>query len=158
MMRQANPQISSFGAYTLAHYEQTHCEREDLTPASVRYYLSDLRHFIEWYAACEAEHAVDTQIGHGFDLQYIATPTLTRYQTSLQTDEQPKLASVNRALMSLKRSFGWASGHQLITYTPSTTIKLVGQEESPPRHLDDQEEQTLVATVTKAGILRDRVF
>jgi len=60
--------------------------------------------------------------------------------------------------MSLKRSFGWASGHQLITYTPSTTIKLVGQEESPPRHLDDQEEQTLVATVTRAGILRDRVF
>ena len=38
------------------------------------------------------------------------------------------------------------------------TVKLVGQEESAPRHLDDQEEQALVAAVTKAGSLRNRVL
>ena len=32
MMRQANPQISSSGAYALAHSEQTFREREDLPP------------------------------------------------------------------------------------------------------------------------------
>ena len=46
MKRQANPKISSSGAYALAHYEQTLREQEDLTPASVRNYLSDVRHFI----------------------------------------------------------------------------------------------------------------
>jgi site-specific recombinase XerD len=158
MKRQANPQISSSGAYALAHYEQTLREREDLTPASVRNYLSDVRHFIAWFEAREAEHTADTQIGNGFDPRCITTPTLTRYRTSLQADEQQKPASVNRALISLKRYFGWASGHQLITNNPSTAVKLVGQEKSPPRHLDDQEEQALVATVTKAGILRDRVL
>lgn len=37
-------------------------------------------------------------------------------------------------------------------------MKLVGQEEVSPRQLDDQEEQALVAAVTKRGSLRDRVL
>lgn len=48
--------------------------------------------------------------------------------------------------------------HRIITCDPSVAVKLVGQEESAPRHLDDQEEQGLVAAVTKAGCLRDRVL
>ena len=36
MMRQTNPQISSSGAYALAHYEQTLRERGDL-PTHVRH-------------------------------------------------------------------------------------------------------------------------
>ena len=39
----------------------------------------------------------------------------------------------------------------LITYDPSTSVKLVGQEDVSPQHLDDQEEQALVAAVTKKG-------
>jgi integrase/recombinase XerC len=58
----------------------------------------------------------------------------------------------------LKRYFGWASQQHLITYDPSVAIKLVGQEGIAPRHLDDQEEQALVAAVTKAGNVRDRVL
>jgi integrase/recombinase XerD len=65
---------------------------------------------------------------------------------------------VNRALVSLKRSFGWASQQHLIPSDPSVAVKLAGQEESAPRHLDDQEEQALVAAATKAGNLRDCVL
>ncbi len=55
MKRQANPQISSSGEFALTQYEQTLREREDLTIASVRNYLSDVRHFIAWYEQREAE-------------------------------------------------------------------------------------------------------
>jgi integrase/recombinase XerD len=154
MKRQVNPQISSSGAYALAQYEQTLREWEDLTQTSIRNCLSDVRHFIAWFEACEA----DTQIGKGFDTQCITTPTLTRYRTSLQADGQQKPASVNRVLISLKCSIGRESGHQLNLDNPSTAVKPVGQGVSPPRHLDDQEEQALVATVTKAGIMRDRML
>jgi len=44
MKRQANPHLSSPGECALAQYQQTLREREDLTPASVRNYLSDVRH------------------------------------------------------------------------------------------------------------------
>lgn len=43
-------------------------------------------------------------------------------------------------------------------YDPSVAVKLVGQEVSSPRHLDDDEEQALVAAVTEQGTLRDRVL
>jgi len=41
---------------------------------------------------------------------------------------------------------------------PSAAVKLVGEVGTTPRQLDDQEEQALVAAVTKRGTLRDRVL
>jgi integrase/recombinase XerD len=152
MKRLAMPQLSSSGEHALAEYEQTLLEQEDLAPASIRNYLSDVRHFIAWY-----ECHTDAQ-AHIFTPQTITTPALTRYRTYLQTDQRQRPASVNRSLVSLKRYFGWAKQKRLISYDPSAPVKLVGQEEVAPRHLDDQEEQALMTTVTKEGILRDRVL
>src|SRR2546425_2240941 len=157
MKRQANPPLSTPGEHALTQYEHILREQEDLTVVSVRNYLSDVRHFIAWYEQREAECATDAQ-GSGFHPQAITTPALIRYRTYLQTVQRQKPASVNRSLISVKRYFGWARQNQLITYDPSAAVKLVGQEDAAPRHLDDQEEQALVAAVTKAETLRDRVL
>jgi len=153
MKRTAHPPLTPAGLEALASYERWMREREDLAPASIRNYLSDLRHFIAWYEAERGAYVHDC-----FTPQGITTPALTRYRTYLQTVGRQKPASVNRSLISLKRYFGWASQQHLIPYDPSTVVKLVGQEESAPRHLDDQDEQALVAAVMKAGNLRDRVL
>jgi len=153
MKRTAHPPLSPAGLEALASYEHWLREREDLTPASIRNYLSDLRHFIAWY---ETER--EAQANDCFTPQGITTPALTGYRTYLQTVQRQKPASVNRALISLKRYFGWVSQQHLITYDPSVAVKLVGQEDIAPRHLDDQEEQRLLVAVTKAGNLRDRVL
>ncbi len=158
MKRQANPQLSPSGEGALTQYEQAVREQEDLAPASVRNYLSDVRHFIAWFETRATESAGDVQDASGFHPHAITTPILTRYCAYLQTVQRQKPASVNRSLVSLKRYFGWAMHHHLITYDPSAAVKLVGEEESAPRHLDNQEEQALVAAVTKAGTLRDRVL
>src|SRR5260221_11002309 len=149
MKRQANPLLSLAGEQALEQYEQALREQEDLTAASIRHYLSDLRHCIACY-----ENERKATVHNCFTPQGITTPALTRYRTYLQTVQRQKLASVNRSLISLKRYFGWARQNQLITYDPSAAVKLVGQEDAAPRHLDDQEEQALVAAVTKAGTLR----
>ena len=153
MKRTAHPSLTPPGQGALASYERWLREREDLAAASIRNYLSDLRHFIAWYETEREVHAHDA-----FTPQGITTPALTRYRTYLQTVQRQKPASVNRSLISLKRYFGWVLQQRLITYDPSTAVKLVGQEESAPRHLDDQEEQALVAAVSKAGTLRDHVL
>lgn len=158
MKRQANPELSPAGELALAKYQQTLCEQEDLTPASVRNYLSDVRHFMAWYEERDARRSTPPQQSGSFDLQAITTPTLTYYRSYLQTTQRQKPASVNRSLISLKRYFGWAIRNYLITYDPSAAVKLVGQEDVAPRHLDDQEEQALLAAATKRGILRDRVL
>ena len=153
MKRIAHPPLSTAGQEALSAYEYWLREREDLTPASIRNYLSDLHHFIAWY-----ETDREAQVHDCFTPQAITTPALTRYRAYLQTVQRQKPASVNRSLISLKRYFGWASQRHIITYDPSVAVKLVGQEESAPRHLDDQEEQALVAAATKAGNLRDHVL
>ncbi|HEV2583282.1 MAG TPA: tyrosine-type recombinase/integrase [Ktedonobacteraceae bacterium] len=153
MKRTAHPALSPEGLEALASYESWLREREDLAAASIRNYLSDLQHFIAWYETEREGHVHDS-----FTPQGITTPALTRYRSYLQTVQRQKPASVNRTLIRLKRYFGWVIQQHLITYDPSTAVKLVGQEESAPRHLDDQEEQALVAAVTKAGTLRDRVL
>ncbi len=155
MKRAAQPSLSRSGQEALALYEHWLWEREDLTQASIRNYLSDLRHFIAWY---ETEREVITHDDATFAPQVITTPTLTRYRGLLQIVGQQKPASVNRSLISLKRYFGWVTQHDIITYDPSVAVKLVGEVGIPPRHLDDQEEQALVAAVTKAGNPRDRAL
>jgi integrase/recombinase XerD len=155
MKRAANPHLSPSGKLVLAEYEQRLREREDLTPASIRNYLSDVRHFIAWY---EQQREAQSQDDASFTPQTITTPIITRYCTYLQTIQRQKPTSVNRSLISLKRYFGWATLHHLITYDPSVAVKLVGQEDPPPRHLDDDEEQALVAAVSERGSLRDRVL
>ena len=155
MKRTAHPPLSAVGQEALASYERWLREREDLASASIRNYLSDLRHFIAWY---EMEREATVHDDASFTPQGVTTPTLTRYRSYLQTVGRQKPASVNRSLISLKRYFGWVTQHHGIAYDPSVAVKLVGQEESAPRHLDDQEEQALVAAVTKAENLRDRVL
>ncbi len=158
MKRQANPQLSSAGERAPTQYEQALREQEDLTPASIRNYLSDLCHFMAWYEEGIAERVTDTLVNSRFDLSAITTPTLTHYRTYFQTVQRQKPASVNRSLISLKRDCGWLMQHHFITYHPSQAVKLVGEGETIPRHLDDQEEQALGAAVTKERPLRDRVL
>ena len=159
MKRLANPPLSSSGEAALAQYREVLWEHEDLTSASRRNYLSDLRHFAAWYEAQFARWTDETFSPQtAFAPQAITTPALTRYRTSLQKDLHQKPNSVNRALISLKRYCGWAMQKQLISYDPSAPVKLVGEEEHAPRHLEDEEEQALVAAVTNEGTLRDRVL
>ncbi len=159
MRRLANPPLSSVGEAALAQYRQALWEHEDLTDASRRNYLSDLRHFAAWYEANSIGKANETDLSRTeFCSQAITTPALTRYRTYLQKDLHQKPNSVNRALISLKRYCSWALQKQLISYDPSVPVKLVGEEEHAPRHLEDEEEQALVATVTNEGTLRDRVL
>ncbi|BCL78812.1 hypothetical protein ccbrp13_12770 [Ktedonobacteria bacterium brp13] len=55
MKRVANPALSSLGEEAIAHYRQALWEHEDLTDASRRNYLSDLRHFADWYEASQEQ-------------------------------------------------------------------------------------------------------
>ena len=159
MRRSANPQLSSFGEASLAQYRQALWNHEDLTNESRRNYLSDLRHFAAWHethSTRRTDEAPSSQMS--FMPQTITTPTLTRYRTYLQKELHQKPNSVNRALISLKRYCSWAIQQRLISYDPSVPVKLVGEEEHAPRHLEDEEEQALIAAATNKGTLRDRVL
>jgi integrase/recombinase XerC len=132
-------------------------DEEDLSPSTVRNYLSDLRHFAAW---CETtwEEGKEQEAGQPFAPSSVSTPTITRYRSYLQTVLRLKPASINRSLVTLKRYFSWAVDVGLVARNPASVVKLVTQEAQPPRHLTDAEEEALVAAVTVGGNLRDRTI
>lgn len=156
-VRPVSPSVSEAGEDALDRYGTYLRDEEDLSPSTVRNYLSDLRHFAAW---CEAtwEEGQEHEASQPFTPSGISTPAITRYRSYLQTVLGLKPASINRSLVTLKRYFSWAVDAGHITRNPASVVKLVPQEEQPPRHLTDAEEEALVATVTAGGNLRDRTI
>jgi integrase/recombinase XerC len=150
--RPAIPAISLAGDAALARYAQNLRDHEDLATATLRNYLGDLRHFAAW---CEATWAEGTESEQPFDPVSVATPTITAYRSHLQDVVGLRPTTVNRALVSIKRYFRWATEAGLLARDPSRVVKLVNQELVPPRQLSNQEENALVAAVTAGGNLRD---
>src|SRR5713101_6352629 len=151
--RAKQPVLSSVGEQVLAQYEQRLRVEEDLSSATIRNYLSDLRQFIAWCESLWQQGREDTS---SFTPEAVTSPTLTHYRTYLQA-LQLKPNSINRSLISLKRYFAWLMTTGQLTYDPAKVVKLVGEEVTSPRYLDDQEEQALVAAVKK-GIPRDQAI
>jgi integrase/recombinase XerD len=155
MKRAAQPELSAMGEAVLGHYGQRLRAEEDLSAATVRNYLSDLRQFAAW---CETSWQRGREDASPFTPEKVATPTLVEYRTYLQHTLQLKPTSVNRALVTLKRYFAWLVASGKSPYDPAKVVKLVGEEVIPPRHLDNQEEQALVAAVRSEGSARDQAI
>lgn len=151
MKRVAQPTLSVEGQQALDHYASALRQVEDLSTVTIRNYLSDLRQFMAW---CEGSWC-EEQEKLPFTPQAVAPPLLIRYRTYLQTTLWLKPSSVNRALMSLKRYFAWATSMQMIQHDPMNIVKFVPKETTTPRHLNDEEETALVAAVNATGTLRD---
>jgi hypothetical protein len=103
MKREAQPLLSEDGQHALDQYTQVLQHIEDLSPVTLRNYLSDLRQFIAW---CEYFWR-DMQEDHTFTPQAVAPSLLIRYRDYLQTTLRLKPSTVNRTLMSLKCYFSW---------------------------------------------------
>jgi integrase/recombinase XerC len=149
------PAVSEAGRRALDSYASALRSGADMRPATLRNYLSDLRQFVAW---CEETCADGQDTGATFAPTAVTTPLLTRYRTHLQHTLHLRPASVNRALVSLKRYFAWTTAEGMTVRNPATVVKLVGSEPTAPRQLSDTEEEALVATVTTLGSPRDRTM
>ena len=153
MKPDAIPSLSPSGRQELADYESYLCEQRDISPVTIRNYLSDLRSFIAWYETKSVSSVIV-----GFDLAQITTPTLTRYRSYLQSQLKLAPASINRYLVTLKSYFAWAVDLKKIATNPATVVKLIPLIKSPPHQISDAEESAIVSAVTSYGSFRDRVI
>lgn len=161
--RGAQPKLSPGGQQALERYATALREGEDIRPATLRNYLSDLRQFAAWYEEVIEVTAAGQELTISFGPQQITTPTATRYRDYLQHTCELKPASVNRALMSIKRYCAWALTEGEIGRDPTRGVKMVGmmgQEGSGtgPHHVTDEDEDALVRAVMATGSLRDRTM
>jgi integrase/recombinase XerD len=153
--RPAKPDLSATAQQALDDYAAYLHQEQDVSPTTLRNYVSDLRQFIAWLEATGAE---DAEQPSSFTPTGVTTPTLTRYRAYLQTVARLRPATVNRALISLKGYFAWAVDAGLLSRDPARPVKLVAQEPRPPFHLTDRQEEALIAAVTAGGSIRDRTM
>ena len=147
--------LSGVGEKELERYEKYLREEQDLSAATVRNYLSDLKGFAIF---CESSWSEGKESGEPFAPSAVTTPTITMYRSHLKNVSELKPASINRYLVSVKRYFSWAVEQGLIVRDPSRAVKLVPRVVPPPRHLSDKEEQALIAATEKYGTPRDRTL
>lgn len=151
----SKPPVLSAAAHHLLSAFETHLrDDEDLSPLTLRAYLADLRQFAHW---CEATWAGDPG-SPSFLPEHLTTPLITRYRSELQGGRGLKPASVNRALVSLKRLTAWAQIEGRVSRDPARPVRFVRQTPAPPRGLNDREEQALVRAVMAHGPARDQTL
>jgi site-specific recombinase XerD len=155
MKRTANPYISSSAEQLLAQYRSGLEQRATVEAATIRNYLSDLRHFMAW---CETSWQVGLQPGSGFRIADLTTPLIAQYRAYLLTILRLKPASCNRMLISIKRFSAWATERSMLTSDPARAVSLVAQPDQQPRFLTDAEEQRLLATVATLAPPRDQAI
>lgn len=155
MTRSEKPTLSVEGERELERHEKYLTEEQDLSAATVRNYLSDLRGFASF---CESSWSEGEESGEPFSPASVTTPTITMYRSHLRNVSELKPASINRYLVSVKRYFSWASDQGLVSRDPAKAVKLVPRVAPPPRHLTDREESALVAAAENYGTSRDRTL
>ena len=155
MKRPAQPVLSPTGEAALTPYLTYLQDEQDLSAATRRNYLSDLRQFAAW---CEHSWAEGQDELRPFAPMAISTPILTTYRSYLQTVVGLRPATINRHLVSLKRYFAWTVDTGLLARDPARIVKLIPRTPQPPRHLSDREEAALMAAVSQHGSLRDRTL
>jgi integrase/recombinase XerC len=147
--------LSDAGEAALAPYARHLHDEQDLSPATSRNYLSDLRQFAAW---CEHSWAEGQDELRPFAPTAISTPTITSYRSYLQTVVALRPASINRHLVSIKRYIAWAVDAGMVARDTSRVVKLIPRTSQPPRHLTDREEEALITAVSQHGNLRDRTL
>src|SRR5260221_448712 len=110
-MARTLPRLSNQGQQTVALYAAHLRTQLDLQPATIRSYLADLSLFAAW---CEAHWAEGVEVGPLFSPMNVVTPTITQYRAYLQTVARLQPATINRALISIRRYLDWAVDAELI--------------------------------------------
>lgn len=154
-MSRKGSSLSEAGKQAVSCYETYLRTEVDLRPATIRNYLADVSLFAVW---CESTWADGVEVGEVFSPANVVTPTITQYRAYLQTVAKLKPASINRALISIRRYLDWAVDAELINRNPAKPVKPVPRTAQSAHHLTDKEEAALLKAIDEINSLRDRAL
>jgi len=114
---------------------RNHLNEQDLSPLTIKGYLSDLQHFARWFEQTN---------GEGLTVQRITPTDVKAYKHFLLAVERRKAGTVNRRLAALAALCKWGRQTKQITSDPTENIKGVAGVPRGPRWLDKHEQHRLL--------------
>ena len=123
---------------TLLNKFQKHLDDQDLSPLTIKGYLSDLQHFDRWFEQTN---------GEALTVQRITPTDVKEYKHFLLGVERRKAGTVNRRLAALTSLCKWARLTKQITSDPTENIKGVAGVARGPKWLDKHEQHRLMRAI-----------
>jgi integrase/recombinase XerC len=122
-------EASLFSRYLDAH---------DFTPGSRKGFCLDVRSFARWFSQANKEP---------FRVGRVTTRDVTDFKDHLRREKGRAVATVNRALVTLRRWLGWLADQDRIPTNPAKKVKELRRQALSPKGLDRSQVRRLLREV-----------
>jgi integrase/recombinase XerC len=112
--------------------------RHDLSPNTRRAFAQDVRKFARWFTTANHEPLT---------VKRVTTMDITDFRDHLRRDNSQAVATVNRALVTLRRFFGWLADQVHVPANPAKSVKELKRQALAPKGLDRSQVRQLLREV-----------
>ena len=117
----------------------------DYSPSSRRAMAGDLRSFMLWF---------NQRNGEAFVLERVTTRDITDYRSYLREERGLAAATVNRALVLIRKFFGWCVEQGTLPANPAKPVRELRRTGLAPKGLDRQQVRQLLRELDLRGDIR----
>jgi site-specific recombinase XerD len=110
-------------------------ESTDYSPRSREAFVSDLRSFMLWFNERNRE---------AFVLERVTTRDITDFRTYLREERGLAVSTVNRALVMVRKFFGWLVEQAELSVNPAKAVKELRRTQLAPKGLERTEVRNLL--------------
>jgi len=110
----------------------------DFAVNSRRAVVNDLRKFADWFSGANAEP---------FRIARVTTRDVTDFKDCLRRGQGQAVATINRALVTLRRFFGWLVEKGHVPANPAKAVKELRRQQLAPKGLDRSQVRRLLREI-----------
>jgi site-specific recombinase XerD len=122
----------------------------DFSANTRRAFASDLRNFSDWFTQVNKER---------FVISRVTTGDVSSYRDYLRRAKTQAVATVNRALVTVRRFFNWLVEEGQLTANPARKVKELKRQQLAPKGLDRAQVRKLLREAELRGDIRaDALF
>ncbi len=122
----------------------------DFAADTRRAFANDLRKFARWFSTANREP---------FTAVRVTTRDVSDFRDHLRREQQQAVATVNRALVTLRKFFGWLADKGHIAANPAKAVKELRRQALAPKGLDRSQVRKLLREVElRHDIRADAIF
>ena len=120
-------------------------EANDFSANTRRAFATDIRKFAAWFTTANREY---------FTVQRVTTRDVTDFRDHLRRDQGQAVASVNRALVTVRKFFGWLAENEHVPANPAKKAKELRRQLLAPKGLERAQVRRLLREVELRGDVR----
>jgi integrase/recombinase XerC len=113
-------------------------DAHDFSAGSRRAFTQDMRKFVGWFSSANHERLI---------ISRVTTRDITDFRDYLRREKRQAVATVNRALVTLRRFFGWLAEQRHLPSNPAKPVKELRRQLLAPKGLDRSQVRRLLREI-----------